>query len=157
MFERLLPVPLHHVSAFIELKLIVEEAARKRPPRIRHPDPKAVVNRIDLIAEIVDRLLEERHDWLQRHPGRTSPFLQETENSITSYLSEAEFITHTLQVSMVRKNAACVVIQKAVTTFLYKPNGGIPLISRALLRAGMVGNDDGEFGSLPNGDSDGDA
>lgn len=157
MFERLpLPVPLHHVSAFIELKEIVEEAARKRP-RIRHPDPKAVVNRIDLIAEIVDRLLEERHDWLQRHPGRTSPFLQETENSITSYLSEAEFITHTLQVSMIRKNAACVVIQRAVLTFLYAPNGGVPVISNSLKRAGMIGDDDGAFGSIDDGDPDSDA
>lgn len=144
MFKNLIRPPLHHLPSYLSLKEIVEEAARKRP-RIRHPDPKAVVDRIDLIAEIVDRLLEERHDWLQRHPGRTSPFLQETESSITSYLSEAEFITHTLQVSMIRKNRACVVIQRTVTTWLYAPNGGVPLISNCLKREGMVGDDKGRL------------
>ena len=156
MFKNLLRPPLHHLSAFLELKEIVEDAARKCPPRIRHPDPKAVVDRIELISEIVDRLLDERHDWLELHPGRTSPFLQETENSITSYLSEAKFLTHTLQLSMIRKNAACVVIQRTVLRWLYHAEiGGIPLISRSLLREGFVGDDDGAFGNIGTGDSDG--
>jgi len=156
MFERLLPPLLHTRPAFLLLKAQVEEAACKSSPRIRHPSPKAVVDRIELIAEIVDRLLEERHDWLQRHPGRTSPFLRETENSITSYLSEAEFITLTLQVSMTRKKAACGVIRAATLHWLYKPNGGgIPVISNELARQGFVG--DGAFGAVGDGDPDSDA
>ena len=158
MFKNLLRPPLHHLSAFLELKEIVEDAARKCPPRIRHPDPKAVVDRIELISEIVDRLLDERHDWLELHPGRTSPFLQETENSITSYLSEAKFLTHTLQLSMIRKSAGARRIQAATLRWLYHAEiGEIPPIGRSLLRAGMVGDDDGAFGCIDDGDSDGDA
>ena len=156
MFERLLPPLLHTRPAFLLLKAQVEEAACKSPPRIRHPSPKAVVDRITLMGDTVDRLLDERQNWLELHPGRRCGLLDEIEDRIWGYVSEAEFLVSALKLSLFARVVAARKIQRTVLRWLYHAEiGGIPPIGRSLLRDGFVGDDDGAFGHIGTGDSDG--
>ena len=159
MFERLpiLP-PLHTVPAYLRLKAQVEEAACKSPPPIAYISPKAVVDRITLMSGTVDRLLDERQDWLDDHPGRRCGLLDDIEDRIWGYVSEAEFLVAALKLSAFSRKIGARRIQAATLHWLYKPNGsGVPVISNELKRAGMVGDDDGAFGSIGTCDSDSDA
>ena len=157
MFKNLIRPPLHHLPSFLSLKEIVEEAARKSPPPIPYISPKAVVDRITLMSGTVDRLLDERQDWLDDHPGRRCGLLDDIEDRIWGYVSEAEFLVAALKLSAFSRKIAARRIQAATLKWLYHANAGeIPPIGRSLLRDGIVGDDDGAFGSIGDGDSDGD-
>lgn len=146
MFAGLVPPPRSQSFAFLQLQETLSDLS---PPRIHHVCPKLTLQRI----LILERSIEKHLLYREIDPPSQRPDL---ENRIEDRLNEARRIVFALRVSQLRRRASASRIQSASLRWLYKPNGGVPVISKLKLE-GMVGNDDGAFGSLPNGDSDSDA
>ena len=157
MFRNLCPPPLYTLPIYVTLRKQVE-AAKTAPEKFRRVDAKATLEHIGRLESVIEFLIEERRRKIEQfeHTGthRILDRIVETERYLDEKLAEARFLVFALQLSVFRRRVSATKIQRAVLTFLYKPNGSIPPISRALLRD-MVGNDDGAFGNIGTGDSDG--
>ena len=119
------------------------------PPSIHYVSPKLTLQRLYVLEKTIEKHLLYR----EIDPPSQRPDL---ENRIEERLNEARRIVHALQLSQIRRKCAARRIRESVLRWLYHAEiGGIPPISRILLREGIVG--DGEFGlALGSGDGDGD-
>lgn len=160
MFQNLCPPPLYTLPIFVKLRKQVE-AAKTAPEKFRCVDAGETCLHLGRLESVIEFIIEERQrklDQFQR-TGSCKVFerVVELENHLDAKLAEARFLVFALQLSVFRKRVSATKIQRATLTWLYAPNGGVPVISNyELLRDGFVGDDDGAFGSIGDGDSDSD-
>ena len=152
MFAGLFPPPPKEPEAFTHLK--AKLASRKPGP----PNISVAVTAWHILnlTEDAEKLLQRRHDWMHAfHKPRELRMrnVSRAERQIDMRLSQARYLAEHLALVKFVRSMAATRIQRVTLRWLYTPRrGGVPPISRGLLRDGVLATN--VLGALGDGDGD---
>ena len=110
-------------------------------------------------AHIIDALLDNYDDWQavpHTHPERER-HLGLLQKEVDGEMRGLRRRVHLMKTTHFRRVLAATRIQRTILRLLYTPprKGGVPLISRSLVREGVLEPTGSEVGAIGSGDSDG--